>query len=85
MHVVGYTTVTTIAILGTFRFEYEYEIEYEHKFLISNQSSPLNPHSSLLLSSRSRDCRNKISVSSDHLKQAEKISKVVLVLKSEGP
>ena len=54
-------------LLGTFRFEYEYEIEYEDEFLISNQSSPLNPNSSLLLTSRSGDCRNKIDVTSDHL------------------
>ena len=58
-------------IIATFRFEYEYE------FLISNQSPPLNPHSSLLLTS--------IDVTSDHLKYANRIWKVVLVLKSKGP
>ena len=66
--------------IGTFSFEYEYEIEYEYEFLISNNSPPLNPNLSLLLTSRSGDCRNKIDVTSDHLKHANKIWKVVLVL-----
>ena len=71
--------------LGTFRFEYEYEIEYEYEFLISKQSPPLNPNFSLLLTSRSGDCRGKIDVTSDHLKHANRIWNVVLVLKSKGP
>ena len=72
-------------ILGTFRFEYQYA------FLISNQSPPLNPHSSLLLTSRSGDCRNEIDVTSDHLKHANMIWEVVLeldlvlILISKGP
>ena len=55
------------------RFEHEHEIDYEYEFLISNQSPLLNPHSSLLLNSRSGDCRNKIGVISDHLKHVNKV------------
>ena len=70
--------------IGTFRLEYEYEIEYEYECLLSNQSPPLNPNPPLLLTSRSGDCRNKIDVTSDHLKHANRIWKVV-ELKSKGP
>ena len=55
------------AKIGTFRFEYEID-----KFLISNQSPPLNPNSFLLLTSRSGDARNKVFVTSDHLMHAYK-------------
>ena len=75
---------TVKGILGTFRFEHENKVEYDYEFLISNQSHPLNPHSSLLLTSRSGVCRNKIDVASHHLNHANKIWKVILVLKSES-
>ena len=42
--------------------EFEYQIEYKYEFLISNQSPPLNPHSSLLLTSRSGDCTRLMSL-----------------------